>query len=358
MVVLFHGSASLPGKDSSVCRILLRGARQPAGVVGPYLSGPLQEISPACDLQDGDACPAEPRALRGRDAGRQGTIWPDVPASKKRLRTASSKGWKVLSTLQLYILSGVGAILQPVDFVLIHQGEGVIERSTEDVFTEEYVHKIFHTPGKYKVMERKDHGDYKTSKKVRDIELRMYSAEDDKSSNVIEAKIKDFEAKRESNWAGAEAKKQEPVASASSAASPSSSKPIPTDMRIIRKAGSDELMVVDGDDKEVYSGFTFDDLKRAKQGFTGEDKVVKKDLNNQSFIKYVLVFLAGAVMGALGTFAILNQKHQKEIAAVYSKLDAMQQQIQQQQMQAAPKKKDFHSLLLGEYNNGVGGPEL
>jgi len=247
---------------------------------------------------------------------------------------------------------------QPVDFVLIHQGEGVIERSSEDVFTEEYVRKIFHTPGKYKVMERKDHGDYKTSKKVRDFELRMYSAEPDKGSNVIEAKIKDFEAKRESNWAGAEEKKQQPVISASSAA-PAAEKPIPTDMRIIRKAGSDELMVVDGDDKEVYSGFTFDDLKRAKQGFSGEDKIVKKDLNNQSFIKYVLVFLAGAVIGALGTFAILNQKHQKEIAAVYAKLDTLQQQIQQQQQQSsAPKKKDFNSWLVGEYNGGVGGPDL
>ena len=243
----------------------------------------------------------------------------------------------------------------PVDFVLLRYGEGVIEYADTDIFAEDYVRKVYGHPGKYAVMQRKDLGDYRTTRRLRSFELVAYAAPKDDEGlsstppgSLIDDKIEEFEKKRAAGWP--ERKPKDPVVPMP----PSPPSPSFGDgWRIVRKDGSQELKVVDSTGASVLDGFSFDDLKNAKQHFSGSPQVVKKDLNDQSFIKFVVVFLGGLLVGALGTFVVMNQKHQQELASLHGKLDAMQQQFQQRM---ASPKGDFNSWLLSEYNKGGEGP--
>jgi hypothetical protein len=120
--------------------------------------------------------------------------------------------------------------------------------------------------------------------------------------------------------------------------------------RIVRKSGSNQLKIVDGTNQTVFDNFTLEQLKSAKEAFSATDPLKKKDLNDQRFIQFVLVFLGGLLIGAFSTYVILQQKHAKEMASVHMKLDALTAQLAERQ------KRSINDVLLEEYNKVAGGP--
>jgi len=243
----------------------------------------------------------------------------------------------------MYILNGMSDMSDgafKTDFVLMRMGEGVVETADEDIFTDDYVIKL-KSAGTYKIMTRKDYGTYRTTNKMRSITVREYAApkdEDDllteESANTIAQKLEDFENSRSEG--GGEEK---PTA----------------DYQILRGDG-DKLRVVDNTGNVLLEDFNLEQLRSAKEAFSGEKKLMEGDLKNQGFIKYVLVFLGGMATGAFVAYMFLKQKHAEELSQVNSQLNQL---INQMQEMSAPKKKTYNSpeeYMLVEYNKNAEGP--
>jgi len=232
-------------------------------------------------------------------------------------------------------------------FILIRQGEGVIEGAEEDIFDEKYVKTLYDTPGIYKVFERKDCGDYNTSKRLRVFEFKAYAAEDKKDKKGKKEPLDTFDASSKK----AEVKITEVVVPP---LAPKSALP-PAEFSIVRKAGSPTLRIIDDKGNIVHDNFTLEQLKAAKEAYAGETGVRKKDLKDQQFIQYVVVFLGGLAIGALVTYFTMEQKHSKEISALHAQLNAIQSQVKEMN---APRRVTPQQYFVGEFNKASGGPEF
>lgn len=253
------------------------------------------------------------------------------------------------------------------DYLLIRQGDGVIETAEDDIFSDKYIERTCHKAGLYKVMLQKDWGDYKTTKRMRVFELREYAAEsnNDENPKSIKEKIKEFDAMRKEDEKKAMKAPGEEVALPEEPVVPDipvvksgviATKP-KDDYRIVRIPGGNSLKVIDAAGNEVLSDFTFDQLQMAKEQFSSGDgkSLTKSDLNNQQFIQFVLVFLGGIMLGAVGTFIVLKQQHAKEMNDLHKAMDAMNQKIQQM---SAPKFRSVNDFMISEYNRAAGGPQI
>ena len=221
------------------------------------------------------------------------------------------------------------------EFVLIHSMDGILEVSDEDIFDEKYVVHNHKGGGIYKVMHRRDWGDYRTSRKVRTIEIRAYAAEDEEpQSEVIKEKLKEFDEKK-SDSVGVEKKEE--------------------GYRLVRKKDGDTLQILAADGNVVLDDFTFEQLRDAKTAYDGSEEVTRKDLHNQDFLKFVAVFLGGLVLGALGVYLFMQRKHNEELAGLNMQIQALSEQIKQ--MSAPRKSTNPDMWFVSEYNESSGGPK-
>jgi len=242
--------------------------------------------------------------------------------------------------------------MQDITFCLIRQGEGPIEESEEDIFNENYIRRVYHREGTYKVLRKTKRDDgasgtgtYTTSSRIRTIQLKEYNAPKEDIDDFPETEdghlnevLKDFDKKHEENLKALKSPNPPTV---------------PSDgYSIVRKDNSDKLKIIDGNGNTVFDDFNLEQLKMAKEQFSATDPLKKDDLKNQNFIKFVLVFLLGLGVGVFGTFMVLKQQHAKEMASVYAKLDAISQQLTQKK--SAPRT--INEILIEEYNRVAGGP--
>ena len=205
-------------------------------------------------------------------------------------------------------------------YVLKHEKEGTLERSYNDIFNETYIEDFCDKPGKYKVFRRVVDGGVTTISKIREFSL-------DTSVDVT----------RTYNAPGLEG-------------TISSTPPAPSgEFRMVQDVGN-TYKIVDSNGNELYNGFTLNDLEKTKEAMGSPGPVEDKDMTDQKFLKYLMIFGAGALVGGVAVFLIMDSRHKKEIEEITKQVSVLKDEVQMQAVQNQ-KKDNF----LSDFNDERGG---
>jgi hypothetical protein len=222
-----------------------------------------------------------------------------------------------------------------VSFILRRSGSGVVETSDSDIFDEDYIKAIHDLPGIYRVMMRTPHKGYTTVRKIREVEVkaenRVYRAPSDDEPSSIDTLVSDSEP-------------------SASSVLPSSSTP---DEFTMVRAPDNTYKIIDYKGNVIQDGFTLDQLKASKKAAgAGDGPINDSDLKNKQIMQCALAFFAGAAVGGVAVFLILDSRYKKQIDELNQKMVVMQGEMERK-IEASSVKKKMPGL--SDFEDEMGG---